>query len=390
MTEEAQPMILEYELKAEDIHCHTMSILRENIRLQANGYRCTTEMVLDVIVKASAERSSIEAACQDLKEVADSNTIRDYLNIALDKADLREQEAEVNAALAASIPVSMKRVGIEVAIDFHDEPFYGKRDDLLAVTCRSQAKDGTTHFVRIATAYVIWRQVRLTLAVRYVLPGEEKLDILKFLLRRLKTLSFGFRVLYLDKGFASTAILEYLTEHNQPAIIACPIHGKKGGTRALCRGRKSYLTPYTFSGGTQATLAMIASLVPDKTGLRRRKWLAFIVIGLDWLPDKIYDEYRRRFGVECSYRLMRRVRATTTSRHPAVRFFLLGIGLILMNVWVFLRWEFARLLAPGPRRIDPDRLRFHRFTRLLIRSIEAIYGAVMSIQTHVSPQFVIY
>ena len=28
---------------------------------------------------------------------------------------------------------------------------------------------GTTYFVRIATAYVIWRQVRLTLAVRFVL-----------------------------------------------------------------------------------------------------------------------------------------------------------------------------------------------------------------------------
>ena len=153
-------MILEHELKAEDIRRQTMKTLTENITLQANGYRCTTEMVLDVIVKASAESSSIEAACQDLKEVADSNTIRDYLNTALDMTELREQEAEVNAALSASIPMSMKRDGIEVAIDFHDEPFYGKRSDLLAMTCKSRAKAGTTHFTRIATAYVIWRQVR--------------------------------------------------------------------------------------------------------------------------------------------------------------------------------------------------------------------------------------
>jgi putative transposase len=383
-------MILEYELKAEAIRRQTMKTLTENITLKANGYRCTTEMVLDVLLKASAERSSIEAACQDLQEVADSNTIRDYLNAALDRVELGQQEAEVNAALAASIPVSMKRAGIEVAIDFHDEPFYGKRDDLLAMTCKSRANAGTTHFVRLATAYVIWRQVRLTLAVHYVLPGEDKLDILTSLLRRLKTLGFTFKVLYLDKGFAVTAIIAYLTAQGQPTIIACPMRGKDGGTRALCRGRKSYLTPYTFTDGTPTTLAMIASLVPDHTGQRRRKWLAFIVIGLDWSPDKIYDQYRRRFGVECSYRLMRRVRASTTSRHPAVRFFLLGIGLILVNVWVFLRWEFARLMAPGPRRVDPDRLRFHRFTRLLIRSIEAIYGALMSIQTHVSPQSVIY
>jgi putative transposase len=383
-------MIHEYELKAEHIHDCTMKTLTEHVTLEANGYRCTPEMIFDVIVKASAERSSIEAACDDLEDVAGSNTIRDYLNAALDIAELREQETEINAALADSIPVSMKREDLEVAIDFHDEPFYGKGPDLLAVTCRGRAKAGTTHFVRMATCYVIWRQVRLTLAVRYVLPGERKLAIVKFLLRRLKTLGFTFKVLYMDKGFACGDVINYLTDQKQPAIIACPIRGKEGGTKALCKGRKSYRTNYTFTDGTHAHLAMIATLVPDKTGKRRRKWLAFIVIELDWSPHKIYDTYRRRFGIECSYRLMRRVRASTTSRNPAVRFFLLGIGLVLVNIWVFLRWEFARLMARGPRRVDPARLRFHRFTRLLVRSIEAVYGAVMSIPTHQPPESVIY
>jgi IS4 transposase len=104
-------------------------------------------------------------------------------------------------------------------------------------------------------------------------------------------------------------------------------------------------------------VAMKASLVPDKTGKRRRKWLAFIVILLDWSVENIYQKYRRRFGVECSYRLLRRVRATTTSRNPALRFFLLGFGLILTNAWVFLRWEFARLMAAGPRRVEQARFR---------------------------------
>lgn len=383
-------MILEYELKAEHIRDCTMKTLTNHITLEANGYRCTSEMIFDVIVKASAERSSIEAACEDLDEVADSNTIRDYLNAALDIGELRAQEAEINAALAASIPASMKREALEVAVDFHDEPFYGKRPDLLAVTCRGRAKAGTTHFVRMATCYVIWRQVRLTLAVRYVLPGDQKLAIVQFLLGQLKTLGLTFKVLYMDKGFACGDIIGYLTAQKQPALIACPIRGKAGGTRALCNGRKSYRTDYTFTDGTQANLAMVATLVPDRTGHRRRKWLAFIVIELDWSPVKIYDTYRRRFGIECSYRLLRRVRASTTSRNPAVRFFLLGIGLVLVNVWVFLRWEFARLMARGPRRVDPERLRFHRFTRLLIRSIEAVYGTVMAIPTHQSPESVIY
>ena len=125
-------MILEYELKAEHIRDCTMKTLTKHITLEANGYRCTPEMIFDVILKASAERSSIEAACDDLEEVADSNTIRAYLNAALEIAHLREQEAEVNTARADSIPASMKREGLEIAVDFHDEPFYGKHPDLLA------------------------------------------------------------------------------------------------------------------------------------------------------------------------------------------------------------------------------------------------------------------
>jgi putative transposase len=383
-------MIPEYRLTAADVRHQTMKTLTEHLSLEANGYRCTTEMVLDVVLKASAEGSSVEAACQDLGGVAASNTVREYLNTALEVAQLSNQEAEANAALAASIPGSMKRHDLEVAIDYHDEPFYGRRPELLAVACRGKAKKGTTHFIRLASAYVIWRQVRLTLALHYVLPGEEKLTVLQALLSRLKELGFTFRVLYLDKAFAAGPVIAYLTERRQPALIACPIRGKQGGTRALCRGRKSYRTDYTFTDGTRANLALVASLVPGKSGKRRRKWLAFIVIHLDWSPHKIYQRYRRRFGIESSYRCMRQARAHTTSRNPALRFFLLAISLVLVNTWVFLRWEFARLMAPGPRRVEPHRLRFHRFTRLLVRSIEALYGSVMALQTHVLPESVIY
>jgi hypothetical protein len=40
--------------------------------------------------------------------------------------------------------------------------------------------------------------------------------------------------------------------------------------------------------------------------------------------------------------------------------------------------------------VDPKRFRFHRFTRLLIRAVEALYGSVMSIKTQVLPESVIY
>jgi len=65
--------------------------------------------------------------------------------------------------------------------------------------------------------------------LRFVLPDETALDILKILLNRLDELGLhDFRVLYLDKGFAAIKIIDHLKERKQPAIIACQIRCKTG------------------------------------------------------------------------------------------------------------------------------------------------------------------
>jgi len=65
----------------------------------------------------------------------------------------------MNCTLEEGIPEEVLQQTVEVAFDFHVEPFYGKPPELRTYTCRSKTKKGTTHFFRIASAYVIWRQV---------------------------------------------------------------------------------------------------------------------------------------------------------------------------------------------------------------------------------------
>src|SRR5258708_250554 len=69
--------------------------------------------------------------------------------------------------------------GQQMALDLHDEPFYGKTPELRTYACRGGAKEGTTHFYRIATLYVLWRQVRVTLAMTYLLPEDNNLNLLQ-------------------------------------------------------------------------------------------------------------------------------------------------------------------------------------------------------------------
>lgn len=380
-----------YELNADMIREVTQTTIQETVGIEAEGYRCDGEMLVDVLIKAASENSSVEAACRELSGVADSNTIRERLNEQFDVAKLWEQEAQLNQALARHIPDKMPRGGLEIAIDFHDEPFYGKSPELRSYAVRDRAKKGTTRFYRTASVYVIWRQVRLTLSVTYVLPEHDTLSVVKTLLQRVNQLNFHATVLYLDKGFCCGEVIQYLQTQKQAAILACPIRGRKGGTKALCKGRSSYRTVYTFTDDTEADLVMVATLPKQRGGKRQRKWLAYVVLFLPhWSPRKVKRAYRRRFGIECSYRQLRRLRIITNSRNPAFRFFVLGFGLLLVTIWAHLRWLFCRVTGRGRPRIDEMRMRLQLFVGMLRRAVEQLYGVVMAIPTHHSPQSVIY
>lgn len=384
-------MIPKDALKAEDVREMMLNTMERHLTVKTEGYRCTTEQTFNLLLKAVAEGSSMEAVCADSCGGVDSNTLREQLNAALDVYELRQQEAEMNAALAAAIPVGMPRGGLEVAIDTHDEPFYGKTSELLTYTCSGQAKAGTTHFFRLASAYVIWREVRLTLALRYVLPEDDLSSVVECLLQRLGHLRLHATVVYVDKGFCSGEIIRYLQHVRQAAVLACPIRGKQGGIRALCQGRGSFTTDYTFTDGTSARLALVDTRVRDpKTKHKQRKWLAFVLVNLDWTPYQVYTKYRRRFGIEASYRLLRQVKVLTNSRNPALRFFLLGLGLLMQNIWVLARWLFTRRPGKGRHKLIPSLLRFDRFRKLLVRAVERFYPPPLAVSVFVSPQSVIH
>ena len=56
--------------------------------------------------------------------------------------------------------------------------------------------------------------------------------------------------------------------------------------------------------------------------------------------------YRRRFGIESSYRQSHQARIRTSSRKPALRLLFMGVALVLRNVWV---WLHAEVMAQPQR-----------------------------------------
>ncbi len=76
---------------------------------------------------------------------------------------------------------------------------------------------------------------------------------------------------------------------------------------------------------------------------------------------------------------MEQVRARTSTPNPALRFLLMGVALLIVNMWMRLHWLFRRLPGRGPRRVARWRFRLDRMTRFLIRAIERFYGVISAV-----------
>jgi putative transposase len=366
--------------------------LQEHLPLQAEGYRCTTTDLLDVLLGVAASRDTIESVCADWIDTASAETMRGYLNEQLTVEGLPELERRLNAALGAEIPPRVWRQERDVAIDLHDRPYYGKIPQEEGLWARGKAKDGTTRFYRVSTAYVMLNGLRVTLAICFFLPGDTVVTVLDALLRRVRILGINVNRLFLDKGFAGIAVIEHLTQCGQSTLIACPIRGQTGGTRALCRGNKSYRTTHTFKNATKTFTAELAVCraftTANRTGRMkpRATWLIFILIHLDWSPGQARKSYRRRFGIETSYRCAGRVRGWTTSPNPAYRFLLIGLSFFLLNVWLHLRWLFTQAPQQGRRRLAVKRFQLGRFAKFILRALEQNHGCVHFITAPAFPQ----
>ena len=102
--------------------------LEQFLPLSAAGYVCTTEQLLDVLLAVSANQETIEQVCADLKIKVGAETIRGYFNLQLKVENLFHLQEAVNAALKASFNAELKQQKLEVAIDFHDQGYYGKAE----------------------------------------------------------------------------------------------------------------------------------------------------------------------------------------------------------------------------------------------------------------------
>lgn len=374
-------------IQSEQVLQAFVKVVRRNLPLELKNTRITCEDIIYALAYANVHRLSIEAACQELQGAPSGNRLREVLTAALpDRAGLQRM---LNRMFHQQLHPSLwkgKR-DFSLAIDLTLIPYHGQPYEDKKEIVRSQAKSGTTHFHGYATVSIVRDNRRYVLALRFIEYGEEMSEIVRWLIKRVKSLKIRIRRVFLDKGFCSQPVFKVLEQHHLSYVTPIPMRGKSGGVRILFHG-KSRTTTYTFNSPTYGQYTVKAVVVKryskGRYGHRRSKWFAYAVTGLptNLPPAHVFELYRQRFGIESSYRQMNQVRARTSTRNPIIRLLLVGLAFVLFNLYISLRQNLSAALKQPLRLPKRFWLSLRRLAFLLSRAIVRLWSIADVVQLH--------
>ena len=363
-----------HKVSSRQVQDHARHLL-EPLLGTGTGPRCTTAALLTVVLTAAAHTISLFAACLRLRSMSDQ-TARASLRSRLPKRRAA-LEAKLNEALRYSVNRSTRRRRRTIACDLHEIPYHGTaaKNHLRG----NKSRDGTTQFFVYATACIVEHGHRYTLAFTWVQRGDTMVTVLERLLDGIEKSGVPIRRLLLDRGFFRSNVLAYLRGRNVPFLMPVMFRGRKPAKGKAATGWRTFLRKkagwhqHTLMADDQPIRINVCvgykSYRHHRTGRRQNKKLVFAAAGTRETPRRTCEAYRRRFGIEASYRQLGQARIRTSTQDPLMRLFFVGLALVLRNLWAWLQGLLSGE-KPSPRQQAAAKRR--QLRRLLMITIEGI------------------
>jgi putative transposase len=372
----------QYTVTSRAIHDHAAALCQKHLGLRDYGPKCQARTLLALLFYAAARVTSLAAACGSLSRAPSDTATRTALRATLPEID--ELQRRLNRTLQGDFPAALRRRRQALAIDLTLLPYHGQPRAEDTEVYRGQAKDGTSHFHAYATAYVIRKGQRYTVAMAYVRKGDDLAAVVKGLLRQAARAGVRPRYLLLDRGFYQVSVVRYLQAARCPFLMPAPAKGRKAdhpkgpsGTRVFHLSKRGGWSRYTLTAGDgrTATVSICVKCRNYRGQWQRHGRQALVYAFWGLAPSSgqwVYETYRLRFGIETTYRQLREARIRTCTRDPLLRLLFVGVALVLRNVWVWLHWAVLSEPHRGGRRIDLNQLPFRAMLAWIQQLIETL------------------
>ena len=322
---------------------------------------------MEVVLRAAVDQTSVNGVTTSTEDTPNRETVMDWLH-TLEKETMLDAVNDILALVAMTV---LDRDGSRtICIDFMNNPFHGCPDDEDEFR-RMSARDGTTKCHRYCTAFVLAQGKPLTLAVEPVDGKDSKADAVERVLARVENYPFEIELLLADSGFFNERVIRRSRE-----IAATVVHVPKKGDRMKEKldVHKSYMTTYRMYKDSERELRVpLAVSVSYQNGDRNKHGevvRGYVACGVtDHTAKQVERIYRKRSGIETTYRLIRQARGVTTTRDPVVRFAFMLVAAILENLWLVLRWAVVARPQRGGRDL-PEEFTFSVFCDWIRRELE--------------------
>lgn len=367
-----------------EVHGWALNWLLEANLLKDHGWLCTARVVWNVVLRAAARLVSIPAAVADMSDAPCGRAVFDALSKGLPKT-LPVLERRLNEALTGHVPRGMRRPAWQVAIDWHLISYYGQPQKSRNELYYGKPKDGTSKFHAYATACIVQHGYRYTLAVTWVRRHEKMVVVLQRLLARIREMGLKIKRLLLDRAFFNVPVIEFLQQERLPFLMPVMIRGRRPkknkkralkGLRWIKKQPAGWYTHTLKNGKRQATVRICVAYRTHrnrKDGKRVQQKLLFAASHVQGSPTEIREDYRKRFGIESSYRQRRQARIYTCTRDPHLRLVFVAVAFILRNIWVWIHATYLAERRANHFTLRLDRLRFKRMLDWIAQMVVASF-----------------
>ena len=231
---------------------------------------------------------------------------------------------------------------VNVAIDEHDEPYYGI-DNRYLINAPFHKFRGTNMAYRFATLESVKNGERLTLSImkRNQLDGIDSALEVDYLLKHAMSTGIAINTVLMDRGYLNAGIIGRVESLKLKYIIPAKDNKKvlkyKKMDMEHCDNGISYLLINDkISSGKESAETEFVHIVyyPDR---KRHDFSFYTNINVnEGNVREIAETYRERWGIENGYLEKKDVKERTHSPDMGVRYFLFYLSVLLYNMWVLL------------------------------------------------------
>jgi hypothetical protein len=347
-----------------------------------HGWRCTAAVVVLIVLRAAARSISVSAACRDLAKGPSDQAVMTALEDGLPRT-LRVLEHRLNEALTGPLPRGMRRRAWRVAIDWHLSPYYGQPQKSRNELYYGKPRQGTTVFHAYASACIVQAGHRYTLALTWVRRHESTVVVLRRLLARIREIGLKIKGVLLDRAFFNVPVVEFLQAEALPFVMPVMFRGRRPKKRGPAKGlhwiKRQPAGWYKHTMKNRKRQVTVSVCVGyrrhrnRKDRKQRRQKLLFATWRVRGSSVEIRERYRKRFGIETSYRQMRQARIYTCTRNPRLRLVFVALALILRNVWVWIHQTRLAERTGNHLKLHLECLRFKRMLDWIAYEIVALF-----------------